>query len=56
MLSTEAREDLKTDCSFEEIQRISKSLEKIKSWKVLSKKQVDDFIETKLFSQYTANV
>ncbi len=56
MLSTEARQDLKIDCSFEEIERISHSLEKIKSWKVLSKKQVDDFIETKLFAQYSAHV
>lgn len=56
MLSIEAREDLQTDCSFEEIQRISQSLKKIKSWKVLSKEQVGNFIETQLFSQYTANV
>ena len=31
MLSNEAREDLKKDCSFEEIQRINNSLLKINS-------------------------
>ena len=57
MLSSKMVDDLKQQgYSFEEIQRITKGLQEIDSGKVLSKKQVKHFIDTKLFSKYSVNV
>ncbi len=56
MLSKDAMEDLKKDYTFEEIQKISISLRKVREWKVLSKKQVKNFIDNDLFSKYSINV
>ena len=56
MLSKEARDDLKMNCTFEEINRIESSLESIKSWKTFSKKEVKSMIDNEIFSKYTTNV
>jgi len=56
MLSKEAREDLKKDCTFEEINRIESSINSINSWKTFSKKEVKEMIENEIFSKYTSNV
>lgn len=52
MLSQEAIDDLKQDCTFEEIQRISESLDKIDEWKTLTQEEMTSFINNELFSKY----
>jgi len=52
MLSTEAIEDLKKDCSFEEIQKIQAALKSIEAWDVVSHKQVRAYIDNDLFGKY----
>ncbi len=56
MLSKEAIEDLKTDCSFEEIQRIEQGLKDIEEWNIYTQEQVDDYINNTLFAKYKAHV
>lgn len=56
MLSQEAIEDLKKDCTFEEIQRMQKSLKSIELWKIVSHKYVKNYIDNKLFAKYKVNV
>ena len=56
MLSKKAIEELKKSYSFEEIQRISNSLDKIESWKIFSKEEARAFIDNEIFSKYWVNV
>lgn len=56
MLSKEAREDLKKDCFFEEINKIEASLDSIKSWKTFKKNKVKKMIDNEIFSKYSINV
>ena len=56
MLSKEAIEDLKKDCSFEEIQRISQGISNLSWWKKFSKNQVKKLMEKEIYSKYLVNV
>ncbi|MDD4151268.1 MAG: hypothetical protein PHR68_01515 [Candidatus Gracilibacteria bacterium] len=57
MLSKEAIEDLKTDCSFEEIQRINQSLERFeKDGIAYDLDEAFAIVEKQVFSKYMANV
>lgn len=52
MLSQEVIEDLKQDCTFEEIQWISDSLDYINEGKTLTQEEMTLFINDELFSKY----
>lgn len=56
MLSKEAIDDLKTDCSFEEIQRINQSLERFeKDGIAYDLDEAFAMVEKQVFSKYMAN-
>ena len=52
MLSKEAIDDLKIDCSFEQIQTIENSLISIEKWDIVSQKDVRNYIDNWLFAKY----
>ncbi len=57
MLSQEAIEDLKTDCSFEEIQHIQDSLKHFEeTWEAYDLDEAFSMINKEIFSKYMANV
>lgn len=57
MLSQEAIEDLKTDCSFEEIQRIQESLKHFEeTWEAYDIDEAFAMVDKEVFSKYMANV
>lgn len=52
MLSQEAIEDLKTDCTFEEIQSIQAGLRDIENWDTVTHAQVRAYIDNEIFGKY----
>ena len=57
MLSQEAIEDLKTDCSFAEIQRIQESLKEFEeTWIAYDMDEAFEMVNKKVFSKYMAHV
>ncbi len=57
MLSKEAIEDLKIDCSFEEIQRIQESLKHFEdTWEAYDMDEAFEMVNKEVFSKYMTNV
>jgi len=57
MLSQEAIEDLKKDCSFEEIQHIQASLKHFEeTWISYSKEEAFEIVNKNVFSKYKSYV
>ncbi len=52
MLTQEIIEDLKKDCTFEEIQHIQQWLKDMEEGNVYTHEEVRDFIDNELFGKY----